>query len=106
MIVKFEKEYLVELYTTGKCSDKKYRFQPRVVLNYKRKIDVLIDSPSIETLFLINSLNYEVLKEDKKSISSIRIDKQYRLEFIVSNEMDTGLVITICKIINISNHYK
>ena len=28
MIVKFQKEYLSELYYEGKCKDKKHRYQP------------------------------------------------------------------------------
>jgi len=31
MEIKFEKEYLSELYYEGKCREKKYRFQPQVV---------------------------------------------------------------------------
>ena len=30
MIVKFDKEYLPELYYEGKCSDKRYRYQPDI----------------------------------------------------------------------------
>ena len=36
MIVTFDKEYLKELYITGKCSDKKHRFQPDVIKRYAR----------------------------------------------------------------------
>ncbi len=31
MIVKFDKEYLSELFYYGKSSDKKHRFQPNVI---------------------------------------------------------------------------
>ncbi|MDO5524167.1 MAG: type II toxin-antitoxin system RelE/ParE family toxin [Bacteroidia bacterium] len=106
MLVEFEKEYLAELYEKGKCSSKKYRFQPSVVKNYKRRIDTLIDAPNIEALYLINSLNYEVLKGDKRGISSIRIDRQYRLEFEVSKHDSGETIFTICSILDISNHYE
>lgn len=53
----------------------------------------------------LNSLNYEVLTGSKKDISSIRIDKQYRLEFKISTT-DSEPIITICSIIDITNHYK
>ncbi len=106
MLVKFEKEYLVELYTKGKCSSKKYRFQPNVVSNYKKRIDMLIAAPNIEALFCFNSLNYELLKGDKKGISSIRINDQFRLEFIVSTDLETDPIITICTIIDVTNHYR
>ncbi len=68
MIVKFDKEYLSELYYTGKSTEKKYRFQPNVIVNYKRRIDILNDASCIEALYRINSLHYEVLQGDKKRI--------------------------------------
>ena len=104
MLVEFEKEYLVGLYVKGKSKNKKYRFQPSVIKNYKKRIDTLIGASNIEALFMLNSLNYEVLKGDKNRISSIRIDKKYRLEFIVSTHSTRDALITICSILDISNH--
>ena len=104
MIVTFEKEYLRDLYETGKTADKKHRSQPEIVRKYKRCINILIDASGIETLYKMNALNYEVLKGDKKGKSSIRVNTQYRIEFSVSkNGVDP--VITICSIIELSNHY-
>ena len=88
MIVAFEKDYLRELYETGK-SDKKHRFQAR----------------NIEELFLLPSLHYEVLKGDKVGVSSIRVNDQYRIEFTVE-QVSEPIVVTICSIIELSNHYK
>lgn len=50
-------------------------------------------------------LNYEVLKGDKKGISSVRINQQYRLEFTVRDVMNEQ-IITVCRLLDISNHYK
>lgn len=105
MIIEFEKEYLSELYYEGKCSDKKHRFQPQVIRNYVKRIVTLAEALNVEMLYPLNSLNYEILTGDKKGISFIRIDKQYRLEFKVSTT-DLDPVITICSIIDITNHYK
>lgn len=96
MTIQFDKEYLSELYYTGKCSDKKHRFQPGVVKNYVKRIITLAEAPNIETLYVLNSLNYEVPTGDKAGISSIRIDLKYRLEFKVE-EMEEP-VIRICNI--------
>jgi proteic killer suppression protein len=38
MIVTFDKEYLKELYETGKTNDKKYRFQPDIIWRYQKRI--------------------------------------------------------------------
>lgn len=105
MIVTFEKKYLRDLYELGKTDDKKYRYQPEIIRKYKRCIDILRESSSIETLFRINSLNYEVLKGNKQGISSIRVDKQYRIEFTVTND-GAEPVVTLCNILELSNHYK
>ncbi|MDD4490407.1 MAG: type II toxin-antitoxin system RelE/ParE family toxin [Paludibacter sp.] len=105
MIISFEKEYLRDLYEKGKTNDKKHRYQPEVVRKYKHCIDILFDISGIEVLYKINSLNYEVLKGDKAGISSIRVNKQYRIEFKISNK-GVEPVVTVCNIFELSNHYK
>ncbi len=60
----------------------------------------------IEDLYLIKSLNYEKLTGNKKGIESIRVDKKYRIEFTSSVEESGQNYITICSIIELSNHYK
>ena len=44
MIVKFQKEYLSELYYEGKCKDKKHRYQPTIVKRYKQVVSKLFIS--------------------------------------------------------------
>ncbi|MDR1877750.1 MAG: type II toxin-antitoxin system RelE/ParE family toxin [Flavobacteriaceae bacterium] len=105
MYVIFDKEYLQELYETGKTNDKKHRFQPDVIGKYRKRIETLLDAKRIEDLFTINSLNYEVLKGDKAGISSIRVNKQYRIEFTVTSK-GADTVVTVCNILELSNHYK
>lgn len=105
MIVTFDKEYLEELYTKGKSNDKKHRFQPEVIKQYKKRIETLKKAKRVEDLFVFNSLNYEVLKGDKDGISSIRVNDKYRIEFTVSNN-DAETIVYICNILELSNHYK
>lgn len=105
MFVTFEKTYLQELYEKGKTEDKKHRYQPDIVKRYQKCVKHLLGAKSIEDLRLINSLNYEVLKGDKQGTSSIRVNNQYRVEFTVRDTLDEP-VITVCNIIELSNHYK
>ncbi|MDR0691839.1 MAG: type II toxin-antitoxin system RelE/ParE family toxin [Prevotellaceae bacterium] len=105
MTVVFEKEYLRDLYKTGRTIGKKHRFQPEIARKYRFCIGVLLAANSIEDLYIINSLNYEVLKGDKKGISSIRVNKQYRIEFTVKDEASEPIV-TVCNILELSKHYK
>lgn len=104
MKIIFEEEYLEELYTTGKIKSKKYRFQPEVIRKYIQTVDKLRVAIRMEDLFVIRSLHYEKLTGDKKGIESVRITIHYRLEFISSfSETES---ITICSLLDISNHYQ
>ncbi|EEC96427.1 hypothetical protein PRABACTJOHN_02169 [Parabacteroides johnsonii DSM 18315] len=49
-------------------------------------------------------MRYEVLEGDKAGISSIRVNDQYRVEFAVVEKGEPR--ITICNILELSNHYK
>jgi len=106
MKVEFEKEYLRELYETGKTKDKKHRFQPQVVNGYLKCIKALDTAMLIEELFKFNALCYEKLKGDKKGLSSLRINDQYRLEFREILNSDNVLQVEICSLVDITNHYK
>ena len=106
MKVEFEKEYLRELYETGKATNKKYRFQPQVVIGYLKCVRVLQRIIRMEDLFLVKSLNYEKLKGDKKGLSSIRINNQYRLEFREILNPNNIIEVEICSLTDITNHYE
>ncbi|MDR0230571.1 MAG: type II toxin-antitoxin system RelE/ParE family toxin [Dysgonamonadaceae bacterium] len=105
MIVSFEQPYLRDLYETGKSYDKKHRFQPPVIEKYKERIDTLKKAHRIEDLFPITSLNYKVLQGDKQGISSIRVNQKYRIEFTVERS-ENDILLTVCNIQELSNHYK
>lgn len=104
MIVTFDKKYLQELYETGR-SDKKHRFQPDIVRRYKDRINTLKNKKTIEDLYQMKSLGYEVLQGNKAGISSIRVNDKYRIEFRVLEEK-TETIVYICSILELSNHYK
>ncbi len=102
MKIEFEKEYLEELYYTGKTSDKKHRFQPQIIKGYIKCVHELFKVDRVEDLFTKNALHYKVLEGNKAGISAVRINDQYRLEFEVRKEM----TVTICSLQDITNHYK
>jgi proteic killer suppression protein len=105
MEIKFDKEYLRELYETGKTTDKKHRYQPDVAKRYQACIETLESAENVKKLFTINSLHYEVLKGDKKGLESVRVNDQYRIEF-KTTQVVSETVVTICNILELSNHYK
>lgn len=104
MEIIFEKEYLRELFYDGKTSDKKHRFQPQVISRYIRVLNILDSVDKVEDLFRFHSLNYEKLTGDKAGLESVRVNHQYRIEF-KSSIKDSEKTITICNIIELSNHY-
>lgn len=105
MEIEFSEPHLKELYTDGKAKNKKYRYQPQVIKKYIDKINILRSTANIEDLFLIRSLNYEVLK-GTDGRQSIRVDSKYRIEFYTSKEGEGLNIITICSIVDLSNHYQ
>lgn len=105
MEIIFSKKYLKELQLTGKTSDKKYRFQPDIVKRYRKTIDRMAAAKRIEDLYNIASLGYEKLTGDKKGISSVRVSQKYRIEFEELRNTDEDY-ISICNIIELSNHYR
>lgn len=103
--IEFDKDYLRELFEQGRTSDKKHRYQPEVIRGYYKCVMFLKRAENVEQLYRIHSLNYEVLQGDKKGVSSVRINIKYRLEFTV-REVLGEQVITVCRLLDISNHYK
>lgn len=104
MIVVFEEEYLRDLYSSGKCNDKKHRFRSDVIKRYQRGIEFLKWATRKEDLFRINSLNFEALRGEKEGLFSIRANNQYRIEFTMEENAEQP-ILTICNIVELSNHY-
>jgi proteic killer suppression protein len=50
-------------------------------------------------------LNYEALVGDKKGRESVAVNKKNRLEFS-SRKAEGETTITICRLLELSNHYK
>lgn len=106
MNVEFEEVYLAELYEKGKTDDKKHRFQPQIVNGYLKCVKALLNASRIEDLYQYRSLKYEKLKGDKKGLSSLRINDQYRLEFREITSAGNQTIVDICSLVEITNHYK
>ena len=105
MEIKFEEDYLRELYYEGRTHNKKYHFQPQITKKYIWVIDLMESLDCTEDLYRYKALHYEALTGDKKDRESVRVNDQYRIEFrseIINGEKN----ITICNILELSNHYK
>lgn len=105
MVVTFEEKYLERLYTNGDTGIKKYRFPSQIVRGYQKAVKYLIQARCKEDLFPFKSLHFEALHGDKEGRFSVRANDQYRVEFTLTETEDEP-VVTICNIIELSNHYK
>ena len=105
MVVTFNEDYLENLYTNGKTGTKKIWFQPQIVRGYQKGIKYLIQARRKEDLFPFKSLHFEALHGDKEGRFSVKANDQYRVEFTIT-ESDDEPVVSICNIMELSNHYK
>ncbi|MDE6643140.1 MAG: type II toxin-antitoxin system RelE/ParE family toxin [Muribaculaceae bacterium] len=104
MIVTFEESYLKDLFEKGSCRDEKNRYQPNIIKLYQRRVEQLQAAPNPETLYQFNSLHFEALIGDKAGLYSIRVNDKYRVEFSLNSDSEQPL-LTICNIVELSNHY-
>lgn len=105
MIITFKEKYLQDLYTKGRSTDKKHRFQPQIIDKYVKVVNLMKQQENVLGLTKYGSLHYEKLRGNKKGLSSVRVNNQYRIEF--TEAVETGKQIaTICNITELSNHYK
>jgi len=105
MEVIFDKTYLLSIYKTGKSPDKKHRYQPGIIRKYIDIINLMKRTSNVLGLRKYHSLHYEKLHGDKESLSSVRVNNQYRIEF-EEHFRDGETIATICNITDLSNHYK
>ena len=105
MVVTFDEDYLEKLYSKGETGTKKIRFQPQIVRGYQKGIKYLIQAKRKEDLYPFKSLHFEALHGDKEGRYSIKANDQYRIEFTLE-ESDEEPIVTICNIMELSNHYK
>jgi proteic killer suppression protein len=105
MVVTFNEDYLERLYTKGDTGIKKLRFQPQIIRGYQKAVKYLIQAKRKEDLFPFKSLHFEALHGDKEGRFSVKANNQYRVEFTLTETSDEPIV-TICNIMELSNHYK
>lgn len=77
----------------------------QIIAKYRKTIDLLESVSGVEDLFRYHSLHYEALVGDKIGLESVRVNDQYRIEFRTTKVV-SEIVVTVCNIIELSNHYK
>lgn len=102
MLIKFNSTYLEKLYQ-GKIKGK-ISYNSEVVIQFKKTVLKLEQADNSTQLRQFRSLNFEALKGNKKGLYSVRVNKQYRLEFQIEN--DTITLSEIILIEDLSKHYE
>ena len=100
----FKQDYLSDLYYS-RTAVKRHWFQPEVVKKYIKVVNILKNAKSVEDLFPFNSLHYERLQGDKAGLESVRVTGKYRL-VIKTESIQNETIVTICNIIELTNHYQ
>jgi len=102
MVIKFNNIYLEKLFE-GKPL-KKIIYSKELVIQFKKTILRLKNADNSHQLRQFRSLNFEALKGDKKGLYSVRVNKQYRLEFSIENDSITLLEVILVE--DLPKHYE
>ncbi len=107
MRVRFNNEELARLYATPLDEIKgKLKYSREIIKQYKKKVIILLTISAINELKAYKGLNFERLKGDLKDYYSIRLNKQYRLLFKITEGKDEEIIIDEILITEISKHYE
>ena len=103
MIIKFANSYLKKLYSNEQVKGKPV-YGSEVVEKFRERVLLMEQLESTKHLRQYKSLHFEALKGNKKGLYSIRVNKQYRIEFHI--EKDTLTLMEIVLIEELSKHYE
>jgi toxin HigB-1 len=103
MKIEFSNSYLEKLYI-GEPLKGKPLYNVEIIIKFKKTILQLEELENTAQIKQFKSLNFEALKGNKKGLYSVRVNKQYRLEFKIEN--DKIKLVEIILIEALSNHYK
>lgn len=103
MRIRFNNAYLENLYL-GKPLKGKPIFSKEIITQFKKTVLRIEQAENSIQLRQFRSLNFEALKGDKKGLYSVRVNKQYRLEFKLENDNIT--LVEIILIEELSKHYE
>ena len=102
MIIVFDKYELQELYEKGYSENRQVRFQPSVIKQYIKIINMMLAIEKLEELYQIKSLHFKKLIGAKSMFHSIRVNQKYLLECIISYD----IYLLVGKIMSLTNHYQ
>jgi toxin HigB-1 len=106
MEIKFQKEYLSDLYQGNAKPYKEYKSNPQLVKQYIKTINTLKSVTRVEQLYQIKSLHYEKKIGNLNGISAVYVNKQYRILFNEVASSPDEIKIDVLEIEELSKHYE
>ena len=97
MIVIFSNRELEQVYRDGQENGKP-RYPAGVVKSFVAKVNLLAQATDTRQLYQFRSLNFEAFKGDLAGLHSIRVNRQYRIVFRLTDgegESEKGLPVRI-----------
>ncbi len=87
MKIRFKSDELENYFTTPLSEIKgKLPVPKEIIMQFKKKVLILMSIESVEELSFFRSLHFESLKGERKGEYSIRLNLQYRLIFSLEKE--------------------
>lgn len=106
MEIKFQKEYLADLYQGNTKPYKEYKSNPQLVKQFIKTINTLKSVTRIEQLYQLKSLHYEKKIGNLNGVSAVYVNKQYRILFNEVSSNTDDLKIDVLEIEDLSKHYE
>ena len=106
MDIKFQKEYLSDLYQGIVKPYKEFKSNPQLVRQYIKTINALKSVTRIEQLYQIKCLHYEKKEGNLNGVSAVYVNKQYRVLFYEVASASDDLKIDVLEIEDLSKHYE
>ncbi len=103
MRIEFNNDYLKKIYSNKPVKGKPVN-SSEVIIQFKKTILKIKHAENTIELRQQKGLHFEALKGNKKGLYSIRVNKQYRIEFKIENEVIT--MVEIILIEDLSKHYE
>ncbi|MCX2478565.1 type II toxin-antitoxin system RelE/ParE family toxin [Pedobacter sp. MC2016-15] len=106
MEISFKTQLLADLYEGKKVTDKNFKSNPSLVLQYIKTIRKLESLSNIEQAYQYKSLRYEKLIGDLKGKSSVSVNMQFRIIFEEIASENEPCEIILLSIEELSKHYE
>ncbi|MBA9076106.1 type II toxin-antitoxin system RelE/ParE family toxin [Rufibacter quisquiliarum] len=106
MEIIFNDDELCSLYEGKKIKNKEYQSNPQLVKQFIKTVKLMQSVSRVEQLTQFYTLNYHKLGGKLDGLSTVYVNKQYRILFTEVPEEEPPHIVRIVKIEELSKHYQ